>query len=490
MKIAIKVVIVSLSQFATSMERIVVFMILSRTLSQSDYGTYQQVWLFYLTILPLFVMGLPSSLLYFIPKSTLIQRKTVVFQTLVLLEIVGLIFCAITFFTAPLMASQFNNPTLVSYLRIFAFYPLFSLSPKILNLLMIANDKPINSAISSVIYSIISIIFIITPSIIGLPLVYTFYGAISGAAIFFFGFLLYLGRYYRNQKIIWDWKLLLSQVVYSIPLGLGSILGTLSTQINRFVVSSSFSTELFAIFTNGAFEIPFIGMITGSLMTVLIPEFVSRLEKKESTQSVWQLWNDSTLKTALLLFPITIYFLVFSSDIMIVLFSTKYVESTSIFRIYLLVTFVRITQYGSLLQAMGKTKLILIISIIGLILNLLFSMVSIPLLGLHGPAWANVATVYMWAIMYLFIIHNLLKIPISMIMPWKRLFKLLIVAILTGFIVYPILLLELNPILRLSFGAFLYFVIYFILQLAFKNIDTMNLLSALQQIKRKVNIEK
>ena len=490
MKIAFKVAIVSLSQFAASMERIVVFMVLSRTLSLSDYGTYQQVWLYYLTILPLFTLGLPSSLLYFIPKSEPHKRKTVVFQTLALLEVIGIIFGVITYFTAPLMASQFKNPALVTYLRIFAIYPLFSLSPKILNLLMIANDRPIASAVSSSLYTVITIVFIATPSIIGLPFVYTFYGAVAGGAIFFVAFLFYLFRYYKNQKIFWDWRLLRSQLVYSLPLGLVSIMGTLSVQLNRFVVSSSFSAELFAIFTNGAFEIPFIGMITSSLMTVLIPEFVSRLKNQESTQSIWQLWNNSTLKTAILLFPITIGFLIFAPDLMAILFSSKYIDSTSIFRIYLLVTFVRVTQYSSLLQAMGKTNLMLITSIIGLVANLIFSVVSVPLMGLNGPAWANVATVYLWAVIYLIIIHKLLKIPFSIIMPWKQLFKLLLVSILAGGVVLPIYLFELNSIFRLCLGSSVFLLIYLLLLLAFKIISTNSLLEVFHILKRKLNIAK
>lgn len=471
MKIAFKVAIVSLSQLASSMERIVVFMILSRTLSQTEYGTYQQVWLYYLTILPLFTLGLPSSLLYFIPKSDLDKKKTVVFQTLTILEIVGIFFCAITFFSAPLMAKQFNNPDLVNYMRIFAFYPLFSISPKLLNILMIANDKPIASAISSFTYSVITIFFITLPSLIRLPLVYTFFGAITGGIIYFTIFIIYILGYYRDQKIFWDWNLFKEQFIYSIPLGVSSIMGTISVQLNRLVVSSSFSTEMFAIFTNGAFEIPVIGLVTGSIMTVLIPEFVKRLQDNNSMDDVWHLWNNATIKTAIFLFPSAIFLLFFSQDVMVTLFSSKYSESSVIFRIYLLVTFVRITQYGSLLQSMGKTNLILATSIMGLIINLILSKISIPLFGLSGPAWANTITVYMWALIYLTIIHNMLNISFKKMMPWWQLSKLLIISVIAGIIVLPINFLQTSPLLRLLIGFPIYCVAYIGLLLYLKIID-------------------
>src|SRR3972149_8470908 len=120
MKILTRTLVVAIGQTATSMEKIAVLFVLSRTLSKFDYGTYQQVWLVYLLVLPLFTLGLPGSILYFIPKTEQRHRKIVVFQTIFLLEIVGVIFSIITFQTAPLFAQQFNNPELIPLIRVFS----------------------------------------------------------------------------------------------------------------------------------------------------------------------------------------------------------------------------------------------------------------------------------------------------------------------------------------------------------------------------------
>ncbi len=471
MGIAYKTLIVSIAQFASSMERIVVFMILSRTLSVEDYGTYQQVWLFYLLVLPVFMLGLPSSILYFIPSAQPEDRKTVVYQTVLLLELVGLIFSIITFFIAPEMAVRYSNPSLVTYMRIFAFYPLVSVPPKLLNLLMIANNEPGKSAIASAIYSILTIVFITTPSLLKLPLIYVFYGALLGGGVFFVGFLMYLNHYYRADTIHWNTKLLKEQVIYSLPLGLSSILGTVSTQINRLVVTSSFTVEEFAIFTNGAFEVPFIGMITGSLMTVLIPEFVTRLKNNQDLNSVWELWNNSTLKTAILLFPIAVALFIFAPDFMVLMFSEKYIASTSIFQIYLLLMFVRVTQYGSLLQAMGRTNLILLTSVAGLIINLFLSIFSVSIFGLAGPAWANVITTYSWGIIYLVMIARMTKNSMNLIMPWKKLGKILMIAILAGIMAIPGLFIKMNTLLKFILEISIYSLIYLWLLYIFKIID-------------------
>jgi len=471
MGIGSKTLLVSIAQLASSMERIVVFMILSRTLSVQDYGTYQQVWLFYLLVLPMFMLGLPSSILYFIPKAQPENRKTVVYQTVLLLEIIGIIFCIFSFLIAPEMARRYSNPSLVLYMRIFSFYPLFSVSPKLLNLLMVANNQPIKSAIVSATYSIITIVFITTPSFFKLPLVYSFYGALLGGGIFFIGFLLYLNHYYQKERVYWDLKLLRNQFFYSLPLGLSSILGTLSTQINRLVVTSSFSIEDFAIFTNGAFEVPFIGLITGSLMTVLIPEFVTRLKNNQDLNSVWELWNSSTQKTAILLFPIAVSLFVFAPDFMVLLFSEKYLASSGIFRIYLLLMILRVTQYGSLLQAMGKTSLILITAVSGLLITLFLSIFSVPIFGLIGPALANVISTYSWGAIYLVMLTKLTNISFSKIMPWKKLGTLLSISILAGLLSIPITYVKLNLLIKFILEMTVYCVIYVSLIYAFRIVD-------------------
>ena len=174
MRLGPKTSIVAIGQLAVSMERILVFMILSRTLSSFDYGTYQQVWLFYGLMLPLFTLGLPGSVLYFIPRAQPDRRKTVAFQTLFLLALVGLFFSLATFISAPWVADQFNNADLTRYLRIFSLYPLLALPPKLVNLLMIAEDRPLLSAGLSVLATISTTLFLTWPSFLGLSLAYCF----------------------------------------------------------------------------------------------------------------------------------------------------------------------------------------------------------------------------------------------------------------------------------------------------------------------------
>src|SRR2546423_5679659 len=55
-------------------------MALARLLSHEQYGTYQQVWLVFNTVLPFVLFGLPSSVTYFVPQVDERDRKMIVVQ--------------------------------------------------------------------------------------------------------------------------------------------------------------------------------------------------------------------------------------------------------------------------------------------------------------------------------------------------------------------------------------------------------------------------
>jgi O-antigen/teichoic acid export membrane protein len=484
MKFTFKISVVAFGQLALSVERVLVVMVLSRTLALADYGTYQQVWLVYSLALPLFTLGLPGSVLYFIPRADLDQRKTVAVQTLLLLQVIGLAFSLATFASAPLMARMFNNQDLVLYLRIFSLYPLLAIPPKLVNLLLIAEDRPGLATTVSSLSALTTLLFLTMPSLVKLPLVYTFYSADVGALLFFVGVVIFLIRFYRKQHFRWDLPLLGAQLAYALPLGLSSVLGVISRQLDKAVISSMFTPAVYALYANGAYEVPVIGLLTGSLMTVLIPEFVKRLRQESSQTAVWSLWNTATRNTAFILFPIAVALFVFAPELMVFLFSDKYLGSAGIFRIYLALAILRITQYGALLQAMGYTRLILGTSALMLTLNLFLSWSLAHLLGVKGPAWANVATNYAWALVYLVMLCHLLKTPFRRIMPWRQLAGIMGLAIAPGLLAWLTKALPLGHVSMLAVGSTVYAMGYLIMLLITNTLSMSQVRTAIQGVIR------
>jgi len=221
---------------------------------------------------------------------------------------------------------------------------------------------------------------------------------------------------------------MLSQLKYAAPLGLAGMIGTISKNLDKVVVSSMCTPESFAVYVNGAIEIPLIGIITGSVMSILLPEFATMYKRGEHRE-ILNLWHRAMVKCALLIFPIMIFLFLMAPELIRALFSVKYVESVHPFRIYVLELPIRITQYGAIIMAAGRSKLILYRSIGGLVLNLFLSIVLITILGSIGAAMSTVILSYIFSLpLNIFFISRILKIEMRIVMPISLLTKIIIVS--------------------------------------------------------------
>src|SRR3989344_7982481 len=106
------------------------------------------------------------------------------------------------------------------------------------------------------------------------------------------------------------------------------------------------------------------------------------------------LWHASIRKLSLVVLPIFIVAMVFSHEIITILYSEKFATSVPYFRIYLLLLLIRVASYGIILQAIGKTKENLKGSIFFFILNGILNPVLVVWLGLIGPAIATVISTF------------------------------------------------------------------------------------------------
>jgi O-antigen/teichoic acid export membrane protein len=97
------------------------------------------------------------------------------------------------------------------------------------------------------------------------------------------------------------------------------------------------------------------------------------------------------------------------------------------FRIFLLLLPIRIIQYGNILIALGKSKILMKRSVIELILNLIISVILFKFIGYLGVAIGSVVSIIFWTVPFnLKIIANGFGMSFSSIIPLKKLFIILI----------------------------------------------------------------
>jgi len=439
-RLSIQAGAVSLGRILVRLSGLIGAAILSRYLTKDEYGTYRQVFLVYNTLLPLVVLGLPMSINYFIPQlPTKGAQKGFVIQTYGLLALLGLLFSLGMYILAPSLAQWFDNPSLVVLLRVFSLAPLVTLPVKFYQQLLISLRMPRLSAGLSAALAAGRIISVIVPVVLGLPL-----SAVFVSVIVFFvlqsavvGWVIF--RPFRNVRKSWNPSWLREQLRYAIPLGINSVIGLLAYQIDKIMISSYFSTEQYAVYVNGAVEIPLIGILTGSIAAVLMPEMVRRYREGQP-ESILRLWQASILRVSLIILPTMVLFLLYAPQLLTLLFSEKYAESSLFFRIYLAALPIRAASYSTVLLALGLSRVVWRYSLAMLVTNAVLNFLLIHAIGMAGPAVATVISLYTLAFVQTRRISRELGMSLASTFPWRGLAMRLVAAILAGGVVLVMML--------------------------------------------------
>lgn len=337
---------------------IVSSMILSRYFNKADYGTYKQVMYVYSTLLTVFTLGLPKAFSYFLPRVELAQSKSLIRKITNLFFLLGGVFSLLLFVFSPQIALILKNPELTKALRIFAIVPFFLLPTMGLDGILATFRQSRYIALYHISTNIFKLLCVALPVMVwNLGYEQALWGFVVSSFITFLLalYLKYLPvRNEENEKCKITYKDIFR---FSIPLLTASLWGILIHSADQFFVSRYFGNEVFAEFSNGSMELPFVGMIVGACATVLSPIF-SRLshEKVDPKKEVYPLWMSVFEKTAKLIYPLVIYCMVFADVVMVTLYSGKYVDSQNYFRIKLITNFFTLISYGPLIINIGKVK--------------------------------------------------------------------------------------------------------------------------------------
>jgi O-antigen/teichoic acid export membrane protein len=164
---------------------------------------------------------------------------------------------------------------------------------------------------------------------------------------------------------------------------------------------------------------------------------ISAYSSKEhiSETFLFQTFKDSTLLLSAILFPLFAWMFFYSTDIVTVLFGSKYRASSELFALSALFIPVRICNYTVMLQIKNNGREILVGSIIDLIVSGLLMVLLYPLLNLNGLVLALVIATYIQASYYLYQITKIYKISIREILPLSKLFFRLLFCVLIVYLV-------------------------------------------------------
>jgi O-antigen/teichoic acid export membrane protein len=391
---------VSIGRAVATLAGLATVMVLSRILTRQDYGTYRQVWLVFFTLAPVLEMGVPPSVSFFGPQLSRDERKTYLAQNGLTLVVAGaLLALALLSFASPI-ARLFRNPELIVPLRAFAIFPAFTLSYDLVENALVSLGRAGTSGIVTAASGIVQMGVTLIAFTSGAPLPQVFLCLGLFALARWIVSVAVLLRVYRDQPIRWEAGQLRQQLAFALPMGAATMVGLLTRQADKVIISTHFSPDHFAIYSNGAYDVPLINIVTMSVTAVLVPAIV-RARAENRMDEVRRLWHGAARRVAVLFFPAFCLLFVVARPFVVLLFSPEYAASAAPFRVFLFLLPLRIVFHAGFLRALGHTKPILYASAGGFVigLGLALGLVQVRALGLLGPALGSVAAAY-WATFY------------------------------------------------------------------------------------------
>jgi O-antigen/teichoic acid export membrane protein len=409
-----KVLALSLGSTLSLAASLVYGMVAARLLSKHDYATIRQTFLAYDFVAPMLMLGLPNALYYFLPRDPEGQRG-VVLDNLALLGAGAVVFSLfLGLGGAHLLALRFDNPDLVRTLGWLVPYPFLIMTVAGLAAVMVTQDRTRGLAI----YNVLSSLLLVGASLAAV-LITRSGSAVVVARIVATGVVcpVALWLMFRGVGGPWRWPRvgrMGGMLRYAVPLGLASMFGSLTLQLDSVIVAAMVPPENFAVYINGAMEIPLVGIITGSITTVVFAEMAELCHRGDKAAAL-NLFHKASLRSAAILFPAMCFLLVAAKPFILLLYSEKYAASVWPFMVYLCVLPVRIVVYGSAMMALGMTRAILFRSVLDLAINAILCVVLVRFMGYMGAAVAMVLMLYLWHVPF-----NLTKIGQGFEVGWQQ----------------------------------------------------------------------
>lgn len=465
----------------TVLVSIIQTMILTRVLSSTAYGTYSEGLLIISFSSPFLSLGLQDSVNYFYNKSDgLNKNKSIdtVFSLSITIGIVGALLMLI--FQSGII-TYFKNQNLSSLFLYVVFRPCLQNLIALYQPLYISTGQSRIVALRSFIVSLVQVttVGVVSYCLNDVVVIFALLFILDVLQVLILDF--YLRKHGTSiHYFCIDKKLVRPILNFALPMLLATSIGTINLNLDKLMISRLMGVDTYALYANVSKELPF-AFIAQSITAVITPLIV-RLLNNNRLDSFRCVWSDYLQFGYTVSWPLIIGAFFFAPSFICFLYSSKYlsVDGINVFRVYLIATMLRFTYFGIVPTALGKTRIILKYSMLGMILNIALNYTLYYFLGIIGPSIATVISMVVPAIFYF---RNSLRVTNSnfyRIIKIKELFKLVSICVISGgicLIMFNITkqVVQINDV----FGGFFFYFIYCLIVFLFNYRNIRDLLRRL-----------
>ncbi|MBL7890888.1 MAG: oligosaccharide flippase family protein [Bacteroidia bacterium] len=405
------------SKLVPSLVLTIINIVYSRYLTKDDYGMYQTIFTYLNIFVVISTFGLTRYILSF---GSLYQ-----YRPLLRVKLLSVIFI-ITLLPIVLYL-QFTDSTLsVTSLTLFVILLLSQSLYLVQEANVLSFEKNKLLIFPNLIYALLLLACHILLLYIGYSIERCLLALIAVSVIRNVG----VAYYIKNEVQISTYLSSIKEVDQLIWFGINDVLQIMTKWIDKIILILLLSAADYAVYFNGTYEIPLIGMGLSAFQSII----TARSAKADATnESNIALFGSSALFMSGILFPLFGICFFFAHEIILLLFGEKYVFSAELFAITSLLIPMRICNYTVLLQIKSKGNLILIGALLDFVVAVVLMFLFYPIWGLKGLALAIVIATYVQAAFYLFNIVFIYRSGWGTILPWLKLVLRFSIVILSFF---------------------------------------------------------
>lgn len=435
--------LVALGRAAGTLGILVVNAILARAWAPEEMGLYSTAWVLVNTLVPLFLLGLPTSLLYFAPRRSAGARAVLVLQTTGCLLGSGLLLATLLYVSGPRLALLLDPggaggwEGLADCLWPFLPYAFSLVAGGLAEPALVAAGRSGWQAglAGGLAVGLVAAAWLGKALGLGAAQVLGWFSVLGLARLLIAWWL--VGRALWVPCAARRGAGLGECLRYAFPVALSDTVGSFSRSVDRLVVAVFFSTQTFALYHLAAIEVP-MGLLLSAAATVLVPE-VSRLYSEGRVQAIGELWRATVRRLSTAVLPLCCFLFIFAGQVVVVLYSESYASAAWVFRIFVLALPLRCALYNPVLVGMGKARWALWGGVGDLLLNAALSLLLVQVLFARlpeyahlGPALAAVISTYAQVFFLVGMIVRHLRWGIGQLLPWGHLLRVALVCGLAG----------------------------------------------------------
>ena len=366
----------------------------------------------YLVAVTIGSLNLEHSILFFLPQLTQHQTNRLLHQTVNLLRLSGFV-CG-----AGIVLVQASTGVLgtMGIAVCLACAVACELPTVVMTPTFIARGEERYASMWGSSHALIQFLALMIPTLCGFGATGIAYGLAASGLIRLTSFTVVFGRYVNGEHVHTP-GLLKRQLYFCAPLGVALAAGVLTRSIDKWLVAWHEPLKV-GIYSIAAFEVPILAVLPYAGGAAIAVSMVTMFHNDQvsSAHSVW--WNQARMMS-LVVVPLTVGLVVIAPELFEVLFSHSYRTSVLPFQIFTLIGLHRVTEYGAVLRAAGRSVEIVYSSLILLGSNLVFGYIGLQVHGLVGLTMGSVLAFSVAWVWILSRLKNVFDVSMRHVFPWS-----------------------------------------------------------------------